>query len=99
MTNQPEIKQYRRKVSDERVRFITQETEVHSRDVRAVLEAEVEVRQGILQNVTGSAVPAGKKFFFANSHNGWGNKLLGERPDCDYYETLEQFQQEWEEVN
>jgi hypothetical protein len=105
MTQQP-IKKYRKKVTGKSIlkgaMRINALYDINFDDClkysKVVLEADAEVRQGILQNVTGNALPAGKKFFFANSHNRWGNKLLGERPDCDYYKTLEQFNAEWEEL-
>jgi hypothetical protein len=45
---QPEIKKYRRKVSDERVMRIANETESHPEVVKMILEADAEVIEGKL---------------------------------------------------
>ena len=105
MTNQPQIKKYLRKVTAERILKVKDNIKnkplasvISSSLIQLILQADAEVIEGRLQNVTGDAVPKGKKFFFANANNGYGNQFIGERPERDYYETVEQFYAEWEEI-
>jgi hypothetical protein len=91
MTNQPTIKKYRRRVSDEQVAEVKKRFDatdilsvmIDPSIVRGVLEADAEVIGGKLEEVQ---TIFGTIFYFYSKY--------GE--DC--FDTLEQFNSEWEEI-